>query len=245
MLIGLSEEHEYLVDQIIENLPKLKQLQLFLPDNAQGHEMAGKIRTKKSRKIKLANGITDDKNALQDLKCARFDAIIISHTASYEIGKEDIESIRAIIILREFLDHQPDAPHLIAEMRVGKNKDITSAAANSDFVVSEKIGSKVFAQFIENPHLQTVIDNLICSSNHHIRLIETPASAGLKQMRFGEIGAELLEHQRILIGWSYAVGDGEIEPFINPGMSALVPENCTKLSLVVIEKSGTRRTEHL
>ena len=234
LIIGLSQEHEYLVDQIIQHLPELKTLKLFLPETAAGLAMSTLLKSRNDKKIEVITGKTDDKQALYELDCKKFDTIIVTHTASYDVGAEDIESIRAMIVLREIFKGQDTSPHLVTEMLVGKNKDITSAGANSDFVVSEKIGSKVFAQFIENPHLQTVIDNLICAPNYHIRIIESDLSASLREARFGIWGAAMIETQRILIGWRYEK-NAVFETHLNPGAYAQLPEGLEKLQLIFVE----------
>ena len=234
LIIGLSQEHEYLVDQIINNLPELKTLKLFLPETAAGQAMATLLKNRNNKKIEVITGKTDDKQAIHGLNCWEFDTIIVTHTASYDVGAEDIETIRAVIVLREIFKAENTSPHLVTEMLVGKNKDITSAGANSDFVVSEKIGSKAFAQFIENPHLQTVIDNLICAPNYHIRIIETDLPSSLQGVSFGIWGAAMLETQRILIGWRYEADTG-FATHLNPGAYAQLPRDLNKLQLIFVE----------
>ena len=66
----------------------------------------------------------------------------------------------------------------------GKNRDILAFEMNSDFVVSEKIGSKVFAQYIENPKLRRVIDSLICSNSHDLKIYPVKEEVRLTKREF-------------------------------------------------------------
>jgi len=125
--------------------------------------------------------------------------------------------------------------HLIAEMLEGKNRDILAYELDSDFVVSEKIGSKVFAQYIENPALRHIVDKLICSQSHHIKLYPIKAEKTSLSSSFGAIGRGLLTKQKILIGWSY-YSDGTRISIINPDADSTLPDGYQQLSLMVVER---------
>ena len=178
---------------------------------------------------------TDSPADLARLKPNNFDAIIVSHTALPQTGGTDVQTIKSIQILRSLLADNLAGVHLIAEMLEGKNRDILAYELDSDFVVSEKIGSKVFAQYIENPALRHIVDKLICSQSHHIKLYPIKTGKKLISSNFGAIGRSLLTKQKILIGWSYYI-DGSRVSIVNPDAESTLPNEYQQLSLMVVER---------
>jgi ion channel POLLUX/CASTOR len=235
LLIGMSTNHQFIFDRLVQTGIGVKQLTVCLPDNEVGMAMKRDLTRRKATKVKFIMAKTDVHADLARLKPNTYDAIIVSHTALPQTGGADIQTIKSIQILRSLLADKLTDVHLIAEMLEGKNRDILAYELDSDFVVSEKIGSKVFAQYIENPALRHVIDKLICSQSHHIKLYPIEVGKTSLAASFGDIGRGLLTRQKILIGWTYC-SDGSRVSIINPDADSTLPDGYQRLNLMVIER---------
>ena len=235
LLIGISASHSFIFDKLIQAGTGVKQLTVCLPDNELGKAVKRDLAQRKATKVKFIMAKTDGPADLARLKPDKFDAIIVSHTALPQTGGTDVQTIKSIQILRTLLAKNLADVHLIAEMLEGKNRDILSYELDSDFVVSEKIGSKVFAQYIENPTLRHVVDKLICSQSHHIKLYPVNAGKTSLTISFGDIGRGLLIKQKILIGWTYYI-DGSRVSVVNPDADSTLPTGCQRLNLIVVER---------
>ena len=235
LLIGMSTNHQFIFDRLVHTGTGVKQLTVCLPDNEVGKSMKRDLARRKATKVKFIMAKTDGPADLARLKPDTFDAIIVSHTALPQTGGTDIQTIKSIQILRSLLADKLADVHLIAEMLEGKNRDILAYEMDSDFVVSEKIGSKVFAQYIENPALRHIVDKLICSQSHHIKLYPVKAGKTSLVSSFGDIGRGLLTKQKILIGWTY-YSDGSRVSIVNPNADTTLPNGYEKLNLMVVER---------
>ena len=235
LLIGMSTSHRFIFDRLVHTGSGVKQLTVCLPDNEAGLALKRDLAQRKSTKAKFIMAKTDGPTDLARLKPDKFDAIIVSHTALPQTGGTDGQTIKSIQILRSLLAENIKNVHLIAEMLEGKNRDILAYELESDFVVSEKIGSKVFAQYIENPALRHIVDKLICSQSHHIKLYPIKAGKTLLANSFGDVGRQLLTKQKILIGWTY-YNDGSRISVINPDANSTLPDGYQKLHLIVVER---------
>jgi len=235
LLIGMSTNHRFIFDRLIHAGTGVKQLTVCLPDNEIGTAMKQDLAQQKTTKAKFIVAKTDSPTDLARLKPDSFDAIIVSHTALPQTGGNDVQTIKSIQILRSLLADNLADTHLIAEMLEGKNRDILAYELDSDFVVSEKVGSKVFAQYIENPALRHIVDKLICSESHHIKLYPINTGKTPISSNFCAIGQSLLTKQKILIGWSYYI-DGSRVSIINPDAESTLPNEYQKLSLMVVER---------
>lgn len=235
LLIGMSTNHQFIFDRLVHTGTGVKQLTVCLPDNEVGKSMKRDLARRKATKVKFIMAKTDGPADLARLKPDTFDAIIVSHTALPQTGGTDIQTIKSIQILRSLLADKLADVHLIAEMLEGKNRDILAYEMDSDFVVSEKIGSKVFAQYIENPALRHIVDKLICSQSHHIKLYPVKAGKTSLVSSFGDIGRGLLTKQKILIGWTY-YSDGLRVSIVNPNADTTLPNGYEKLNLMVVER---------
>ena len=235
LLIGMSTNHKFIFEQLIKSAGGLKALTVCLPDNDMGRAMKQALGSQKSAKAKFVLAKTDSPADLARLNPSSYDAVIVSHTALPQVGGTDVQTIKSIQILRSLLAGKLSDVHLIAEMLEGKNRDILAYELESDFVVSEKIGSKVFAQYIENPALRRIVDSLICSNSHHIKIYPVKPSKTPLSSSFAEIGRSLVEKQKIVIGWSY-YHNGVRVSAVNPAPEATLPADFEKLSLMIIEK---------
>jgi len=235
LVIGISTNHRFIFDRLLHAGTGVKQLTVCLPNNEIGTAMKQDLARQKTTKAKFIMAKTDSPADLARLNPGSFDAIIVSHTALPQTGGTDVQTIKSIQILRSLLADNLADVHLIAEMLEGKNRDILAYELDSDFVVSEKIGSKVFAQYIENPALRHIVDKLICSQSHHIKLYPVKAEKAPLSSSFGAIGRGLLTKQKILIGWSYYI-DGSRISIINPDADSTLPDGYQQLSLMVVER---------
>ena len=235
LMIGMSANHKYIFDKLVKLKSNLKTLTVCLPDDNLGQTMKKELSKQQTTKVNFILARTDSPTDLARLRPENFDAIIVSHTALPQTGGKDVQTIKSIQILRSLLAEKLSKIHLVAEMAQGKNRDILAYELDSDFVVSEKIGSKVFAQYIENPALRRIVDLLICSNSHHIKIYPVKNTTIPISSCFSEIGLRLLDHKKIIIGWIYH-HNGERVSIMNPGPDTKLPDNYENLSLMIIEK---------
>lgn len=236
LMIGMSTNHKYIFDRLIKLKSSLKVLTVCLPDCHLGQTMKEELSKKKITKVNFILARTDNSTDLARLEPENFDAIIVSHTALRQTGGSDVQTIKSIQILRSLLAEKLSEIHLVAEMAEGKNRDILAYELDSDFVVSEKIGSKVFAQYIENPALRRIVDLLISSNSHHIKIYPVKNTTNPLSSSFSEIGLELLEHKKIMIGWIYH-HNGERFSIMNPDPNTKLPNDYKNLKFMIIEKT--------
>lgn len=238
MIVGLSSQQMYIVERLSMLLPYLKCITLLMPETNAAKSVSSKISNKKLDKVECFIENIDDLDILASKDFSEYDVIIVSQTDASLCtkGEEDVTSLRVLIFLRSLVKNYKKPPRIIVEMNSGQNKDISSGDMDSDYVVSESIGSKVFAQYVENPHLKQVIDNLISSDSTRIRLLDVEKGHRLiTNVDFESIAKSFLTENFILLGWKYSVGD-QFRSVLNPGMYSRLPEKAGNVSMIVLER---------
>jgi len=147
------------------------------------------------------------------------DTIIVSNFDTDAPNNSDLNIIQAIITITNHTT-QENRPHLIAELNASDTRDMMSKLYELDFVVSDKIGSKVFAQYAENPHLVAIINKLVSNGENGIALkrVTTQPSS----LNFGELRNHLNGKGGVLIGVRYSNGN-KVSTAINPGDEFIIP----------------------
>jgi len=140
--------------------------------------------------------------------------------------------MRSILMMSQQLA-STGGPHIIAELNASDSRDMMAELFDLDFVVSDKIGSKIFAQYVENPHLIEVIDSLVCSGSHRI-IIRQLAGDLATGANFGALRQIAQANGRILIGVR-VVDDQRTMSMINPGDATIIPATATLVEGVFIE----------
>ena len=163
--------------------------------------------------IQIIEGDMSDGNliAKQDLGSA--DAIIVTNYDKDVPDNSDLKIIRALLQLNSLLDTR-SGPHVIAELNSSDSRDMIAELYDLDFIVSDKIGSKIFAQYVENPHLIKVIDGLVCSREHRITIKEL-AITGIEEIRFCDLQNALKDSGGVLIGIRFG-GESGYTTSLNP-----------------------------
>ena len=161
------------------------------------------------------------------------DVLIVSNYSESDPENSDLDIIQTILKLNTVPD-ETASHHIIAELNSADSRDMMADLFDLDFVVSDKIGSKIFAQFVENPHLIEVIDSLVCSGNHRVSIkplsvIEKNAT----EVIFGPIRRSR-QGDGVLIGLRYLDG-GQNVLKLNPGDSYTVPAGAEALEGVFVE----------
>ncbi len=161
------------------------------------------------------------------------DVLIVSNYSLSDPENSDLDIIQTILKLNELPDEAP-SHHIIAELNSADSRDMMADLFDLDFVVSDKIGSKIFAQFVENPHLIEVIDSLVCSGNHRVTI--KPLSVTQKNATEVVFGSVRRSRQidGVLIGLRYLDG-GQNVLKLNPGDSYTVPVTAEALEGVFVE----------
>jgi len=161
------------------------------------------------------------------------DVLIVSNYSLSDPENSDLDIIQTILKLNELPD-EAASHHIIAELNSADSRDMMADLFDLDFVVSDKIGSKIFAQFVENPHLIEVIDSLVCSGNHRVTI--KPLSVTQKNATEVVFGSVRRSRQidGVLIGLRYQDG-GQNVLKLNPGDSFTVPVTAEALEGVFVE----------
>ena len=160
------------------------------------------------------------------------DTVIISNFSADQPGNSDLEIMRSILMMNQLLQSS-EGPHIIAELNASDSRDMMAELFDLDFVVSDKIGSKIFAQYVENPHLIQVIDSLVCSGSHRI-IIHQLADDLVSGVNFGTLRQMAQANGRILIGVRI-VDNQSTMSMINPSNATIIPATATLVEGVFIE----------
>lgn len=237
VIIGFSKSQKFLVESLFENNSGLKEIRLVLPKLIRGQDIIETLPPNISKKVHFDYIETDNFEDLSAIKLKDVDVIIVSHTALKAENDVDTLSIKCLLILKELLKSRARKPRIIAEMTEGKNKEIISTEVNSDFVVSEKIGSKVFAQFIENKELRDIVDELICSPNFDLKVLPVDIPNVLQTATFGSWSEAVSRMGMILIGWKRFNPTG-FQIHINPNKDSYPNNDENIIGLIVITREG-------
>jgi hypothetical protein len=125
------------------------------------------------------------------------------------------------------------SPHVIAELNASDSRDMMAELFDLDFVVSDKIGSKIFAQYVENPHLIDIINSLVCSGNHKI-IIRPLNTENISDFTFGYLRKISDTIGMVLIGIRFNE-DGKVFSVLNPGDNTQIPYKSGLIEGVFIE----------
>ena len=167
--------------------------------------------------LRLEYGYADEVQKLQELDIASKDVVIVGGGAESISATDlaDLTIMRSIIILKSPDIETSSHLHMIAELHSSNARDLIKQLYDLDFVVSEKVGSQVIAQYVENPHLASVIDQLICSGDHGLRIKSLNIPKDLTT--FGDVRFNINPDSGILIGLRGRTRKGLDQTFINPG----------------------------
>ena len=227
-LIGYSHSTPEIVDKLVQT----GRCNLTLAiDDAERIDAATRSQLEAGNAVVMEAGMTDAP-LLNSASVAEADTVIISNFNTDQPGNSDLEIMRSILMMSQQLA-SADGPHIIAELNASDSRDMMAELFDLDFVVSDKIGSKIFAQYVENPHLIEVIDSLVCSGSHRI-IIRQLAGDLATGANFGALRQIAQANGRILIGVR-VVDDQRTMSMINPGDATIIPATATLVEGVFIE----------
>lgn len=227
LLLGASPSTPAIIQSLSRN-PRCSILQVTKAKSDLEADMQTFV---ESNQIPWITGEFDDAEFLSTLNIDQFDSVVITNAYKDSDPSADLEVIRTILLLTDDESKKP-FPHLIAELNAPDSRDMMARLVDLDFVVSDKIGSKIFAQYAENPHLINVIDALICSGQHRIGLLpinqadEKFVSFETLRSRFSVLG--------IVIGVRY-VEQGTPCTKLNPRFDLEIPVDATDVELIYVE----------
>ena len=183
-------------------------------------------------KIQLVYGEIGDTSVSGQIDLAHADALIVSNFDRDEPDNSDLKILRTLLGIHD-KSKQNGGPHVIAELNASDSRDMMADLFDLDFVVSDKIGSKVFAQYIENPHLIKVIDALICSNQHRITIRDMHVS-GAAEVTFRNIQSMIVDSKGVLIGIRYKASE-VYQTILNPGPDYVVRAAEAELQGIFVE----------
>jgi len=227
-LVGYSHSTPEIVDKLVQT--GRCNLTLVIDDAERVDAVTRSLLDEGHAAVREAS-MTDAK-MLTSESVTKADTVIISNFSSDQPGNSDLEIMRSILMMNQQLESS-DGPHIIAELNASDSRDMMAELFDLDFVVSDKIGSKIFAQYVENPHLIQVIDSLVCSGSHRI-IIHQLADDLVSGVNFGTLRQMAQANGRILIGVRI-VDNQSTMSMINPSNATIIPATATLVEGVFIE----------
>jgi hypothetical protein len=179
--------------------------------------------------VKLIEAHYFERESLVGSGALSADTVIVSNYDIKSPENSDLKIIQTILIL-DSDSHFDKKPHLIAELNSSDSRDMMAELYDLDFVVSDKIGSKIFAQYAENPQLIQVIDALVSSGEHGIGIGKVQADP---KMSFGQFRRAFGQSGKILIGLRFQK-DRTMVTEINPGDAYRLPEQADHLEAIYV-----------
>jgi hypothetical protein len=232
LLLGFSLKHDVVIESIIGSPLKINKLVIALPE---GTEFNKKNINQEicNDYIQIIHGKTDDKDFIHSLDIDKFTNIIITHTGLDQAGDEDSATMRTLLYIKGLLGSGPLQPHITMEMTIGRNRDLVRFGDSSDFVVSESISSKVFAQYIDAPDRRIVISELLNLGKSDIVMISISEFSRDQLISYGELSSEMIDVENVVIGWSYYIQDKQVIK-LNPNYEDLLPAEAVSVSAIVV-----------
>ncbi|MEM7179830.1 MAG: ion transporter [Spirochaetota bacterium] len=114
---------------------------------------------------------TDAREQLEEIPFQRFDYVVLL-TYSDVLSIEDADSYSIILWLyvRDILESKQLKLPIVVEMLNNKNEVLARPSALDDFVILDKIDSRLLAQFSQNPYLKEIYQELFDESGCEIYL---------------------------------------------------------------------------
>ena len=227
-LIGYSYSTPEIVEKLIQT--KRCELALFVEDKAiVDNEILAKLEANNTN-VFLGNMANIDD--LSSFGVISADTVVISNSNLDHPDNSDLDIMRSILSMQKITEDEK-GPHVIAELNASDSRDMMAELFDLDFVVSDKIGSKIFAQYVENPHLINIINALVCSGNHRI-IIRQLDTENISDLAFGNLRRISDTIGMVLIGIRF-IEYGQVVSMLNPGDNTQIPYKSGSIEGIFIE----------
>ena len=227
-LIGYSYSTPEIVEKLIQT--KRCELALFVEDKAiVDNEILAKLEANNTN-VFLGNMANIDD--LSSFGVTSADTVVISNSNLDHPDNSDLDIMRSILSMQKITEDEK-GPHVIAELNASDSRDMMAELFDLDFVVSDKIGSKIFAQYVENPHLINIINALVCSGNHRI-IIRQLDTENISDLAFGNLRRISDTIGMVLIGIRF-IEYGQVVSMLNPGDNTQIPYKPGSIEGIFIE----------
>jgi len=227
-LIGYSYSTPEIVEKLIQT--KRCELALFVEDKAiVDNEILAKLEANNTN-VFLGNMANIDD--LSSFGVTSADTVVISNSNLDHPDNSDLDIMRSILSMQKITEDEK-GPHVIAELNASDSRDMMAELFDLDFVVSDKIGSKIFAQYVENPHLINIINALVCSGNHRI-IIRQLDTENISDLAFGNLRRISDTIGMVLIGIRF-IEYGQVVSMLNPGDNTQIPYKSGSIEGIFIE----------
>lgn len=227
-LIGYSYSTPEIVEKLIQT--KRCELALFVEDKAiVDNEILAKLEANNTN-VFLGNMANIDD--LSSFGVTSADTVVISNSNLDHPDNSDLDIMRSILSM-QIITEDEKGPHVIAELNASDSRDMMAELFDLDFVVSDKIGSKIFAQYVENPHLINIINALVCSGNHRI-IIRQLDTENISDLAFGNLRRISDTIGMVLIGIRF-IEHGQVVSMLNPGDNTQIPYKSGSIEGIFIE----------
>jgi len=164
-MLGYSESSDAIITRLLQS--NQCTVSLFNNDMNNLSEMVQNLIHEKRIHFSLVD--TGNSDQLNHNDVHKSDVIIITDKDYSNPCNSDLKIIKSILATQNAISTS-EKPHVIAELNSADSRDMMASLYDLDFVVSDKIGSKIIAQYTENPQLIKVIDALVSTGGHGISL---------------------------------------------------------------------------
>ncbi len=229
VLAGHSNTSIEIVDRLIaQSSCKIT----YIPNHIHHHEAETVRRIKEAGGV-VTDGPSYDLISLQNAGAFAADTIIVANEDLKSPNNSDLTVIKTLLTIREGA-MGAIKPHIIAELKSSGSRDLLAELFDSDFIVSGKLSSKIFAQFIENPELTSIIDELILSGAHPISFEPLQLESISEGLTFFDLRIAVSDKQKIVLGLRI-FKNKEMMTLLNPGDAFELSQEADRMEAIILE----------
>ena len=150
--------------------------------------------------------------------------LLLSESGVYNSEEADARTMLALLHVHSHATHTQAPDNVVAELLDPNDVELTGAAENRDFIVSQRLIALLMAQLSESPHLQPVFEEIFDSDGANI--VVHPASLYVPPGRttFGAIVEAARERGAVALGYRSAAAVGQ-PGTIGNGIRLNAPKN--------------------
>ena len=145
--------------------------------------------------------------------------VLLGYRAGVSTQDADGRTLLTLMLLRGELDALDGvAPRVIVELLDADNVDLAHTSGADDFVVSDRIASRLMTQLAEQPARRAVLQSLYAVEGPSFELVEASTLGVDSDVEFGEIIETAYSFGLLAIGWRRARERGG-DLTLNPGVT--------------------------
>jgi len=178
-----------------------------------------------------------------------YDSVVVLSQGgtSSDPEKVDSETIIILLLLRRILAQHPEAAgrtKLITEVMDSENQELVARAGVNDFIISNRLVSKLFAQVSEQAEIKRVYDDLFREEGSELYL--KPAGLYLdglpREVAFADLMALAQKRGEVCLGWRSKTLEHDLDRnfgvTLNPDKNARIALRPEDSLVVLAENDG-------